>query len=117
MSIRCMTVPPRMNPSGLASFGSTTWTISVADSDTRFGVMATSYAQGGQDGRDGRDGRDGQDGRDDVTARLLASQPRRTASVATAGPFRSGLLGFAIELDEVGAIGCFPEEPPAEIVR
>src|SRR5262245_50609589 len=30
MSMRCMTVPPRMNPSGLASLGSTTCTMSVA---------------------------------------------------------------------------------------
>src|SRR5688572_21235137 len=37
MSMRCMTVPPRMNPSGFASFGSTTCTISVADSSARFG--------------------------------------------------------------------------------
>src|SRR5581483_5407166 len=40
MSMRCITVPPRMNPSGLASFGSTTCTISVADSDARFGSSA-----------------------------------------------------------------------------
>src|SRR3954471_4532615 len=39
MSIRCITVPPRMNPRGLASLGSTTWTISVSDSDARFGCM------------------------------------------------------------------------------
>src|SRR5512140_457482 len=38
MSIRCITVPPRMNPSGFASFGNTTCTISVALSDGRFGV-------------------------------------------------------------------------------
>src|SRR4051812_585477 len=37
MSMRCITVPPRMNPSGLASFGRTTCTISVADSAARFG--------------------------------------------------------------------------------
>src|SRR6476661_6530863 len=36
MSIRCMTVPPRMNPSGFASLGSTTCTVSVADSAARF---------------------------------------------------------------------------------
>src|SRR5688572_22820444 len=35
MSMRCMTVPPRMNPSGLASFGRTTCTISVADPSAR----------------------------------------------------------------------------------
>src|ERR1700731_4455457 len=37
MSMRCMTVPPRMKPSALASLGSTTWTISVAESAARFG--------------------------------------------------------------------------------
>src|SRR3954462_15891075 len=42
MSIRCITVPPRMKPSGLASFGSTTWTISVAESVARFGVRSTA---------------------------------------------------------------------------
>src|ERR1700676_4159312 len=40
MSIRCMTVPRRMNPSGFASLGSTTWTISVADSAARLGVRS-----------------------------------------------------------------------------
>src|ERR1700719_1696489 len=40
MSIRCMTVPPRMNPSGFASLGSTTCTISVADSAARLGAMS-----------------------------------------------------------------------------
>src|SRR5262245_19885545 len=40
MSMRCMTVPPRMKPSGLASFGSTTCTISVSDSAARFGVRS-----------------------------------------------------------------------------
>src|ERR1700675_3128263 len=38
MSMRCITDPPRMKPSGLASFGRTTCTISVADSDERLGV-------------------------------------------------------------------------------
>src|ERR1051325_10932909 len=46
MSMRCITVPPRMNPSGFASFGSTTWTISVSDSDARFACTAgTSFAE------------------------------------------------------------------------
>src|SRR6266852_3401165 len=40
MSMRCMTVPPRMNPSGFASLGSTTCTISVADSAARLGVTS-----------------------------------------------------------------------------
>ena len=40
MSMRCITVPPRMNPSGLASFGSTTCTISVAESAARLGVRS-----------------------------------------------------------------------------
>src|SRR5579872_1040350 len=46
MSMRCITVPPRMNPSGFASFGRTTCTISVADSEARLGVRFTngSYA-------------------------------------------------------------------------
>src|SRR3954464_820792 len=39
MSIKCITVPPRMNPSGFASFGNTTCTISVAESADRFGVI------------------------------------------------------------------------------
>src|SRR3954453_7303946 len=52
MSIRCMTVPPRMNPRGFASFGNTTWTISVADSDERFGVIRS----GGQAARGGSGG-------------------------------------------------------------
>src|SRR5262249_39836886 len=40
MSIRCMTVPPRMNPSGLASFGRTTCTISVKESSGRLEVVS-----------------------------------------------------------------------------
>src|SRR5216683_2475317 len=40
ISIRCMTLPPRMNPSGFASLGSTTCTISVADSAARLGVTS-----------------------------------------------------------------------------
>jgi hypothetical protein len=32
MSIRCMTVPPRMNPSGLASLGRTTWVMTETES-------------------------------------------------------------------------------------
>src|SRR5579862_223977 len=36
MSIKCIAVPPSKKPSGLASFGSTTCTISVADSEGRF---------------------------------------------------------------------------------
>ncbi len=39
MSIRCITVPPRMNPSGFASFGSTTCTISVKDADGGFAII------------------------------------------------------------------------------
>src|SRR5688572_387507 len=40
MSIRCMTVPPRMYPSGFASLGSTTCTISVALAEAGFGVSS-----------------------------------------------------------------------------
>ena len=47
MSMRCITVPPRMNPSGLASFGSTTCTISVADSAARFGVRSMRVERSG----------------------------------------------------------------------
>src|SRR5438128_1210118 len=47
MSMRCMTVPPRMNPSGLASFGNTTCTISVADSEARLGVRVIFYFAAG----------------------------------------------------------------------
>jgi hypothetical protein len=36
-----MTVPPRMKPSALASLGSTTWTISVAESAARLGSSVT----------------------------------------------------------------------------
>jgi hypothetical protein len=36
MSMRCITVPPSMYPSGFASFGRTTCTISVALSEGRF---------------------------------------------------------------------------------
>ena len=43
MSIRCITVPPRMNPSGFASFGRTTCTISVADSAARFAVEVIAH--------------------------------------------------------------------------
>ena len=38
MSMRCITVPPRMNPSGFASFGRTTCTISVAEAEGDSGV-------------------------------------------------------------------------------
>src|SRR5688572_25501149 len=45
MSIRCITVPPRMKPSGLESFGRTTWTVSDAESCQRFalgvGILVT----------------------------------------------------------------------------
>src|SRR6188472_3353643 len=41
MSIRCMTVPPRMNPSGLASFGRTTWVITENESAGLFGMAGT----------------------------------------------------------------------------
>src|SRR4051812_28894218 len=51
MSIRCMTVPPRMKPSGLASFGSTTCTISVADSSARFGVRSEIVANPDREAR------------------------------------------------------------------
>src|SRR5690606_17938644 len=44
MSMRCMTVPPRMNPRGFASFGSTTCTISVNVSEGRFAVIQKSIA-------------------------------------------------------------------------
>src|SRR5207244_13248714 len=40
MSMRCITVPPRMKPRGFASFGRTTLTISVADSDARLEIVA-----------------------------------------------------------------------------
>src|SRR5512140_1255815 len=36
ISIRCMTFPPRMDPRGLASLGSTSSTISTRDSATGF---------------------------------------------------------------------------------
>src|SRR5918995_6906387 len=45
MSIRCMTVPPRMYPSGFASFGSTTCTISVALADASLGVSSAIRRQ------------------------------------------------------------------------
>src|SRR4051812_10057311 len=41
MSIRCMTVPPRMNPSGLASFGRTTWVITEKESAGLLGEGVT----------------------------------------------------------------------------
>src|SRR3954471_4453481 len=51
MSMRCITVPPRMKPSGLASFGRTTWTISVALSAGR---LAGSVIRRGGRGDGGR---------------------------------------------------------------
>src|SRR5688500_7541325 len=42
MSIKCITVPPRMNPRGLESFGSTTWTVSAAESCQRFALKPSS---------------------------------------------------------------------------
>src|SRR5687767_8922724 len=41
MSMRCMTVPPRMNPSGLASLGRTTWVITENESAGLLGVGVT----------------------------------------------------------------------------
>src|SRR5687768_18125754 len=42
MSIQCLPVPPRMNPRGLESFGSTTWTVSAAESCQRFALKPSS---------------------------------------------------------------------------
>src|SRR5579871_5751968 len=47
MSIQCMAVPPRRNPRGFASFGSTTCTISVADADGRFACRCSVTRPGG----------------------------------------------------------------------
>src|SRR5579862_2616172 len=45
MSMRCITVPPRMKPSGLASFGRTTCTISVKESPGRLEVVPNPEAE------------------------------------------------------------------------
>src|SRR5215207_3807202 len=42
MSMRCITVPPRMNPSGFESFGRTTCTVSEAESCQRLAFTRTS---------------------------------------------------------------------------
>src|SRR5687767_3400441 len=44
MSIRCITVPPRMNPSGFESFGRTTWTVSAVESCQRLGFNRSLFA-------------------------------------------------------------------------
>src|SRR5262245_45329668 len=46
MSMRCMTVPPRMKPSGLASLGRTTCTISVSESAARLGAGSMRAGSG-----------------------------------------------------------------------
>src|SRR5690349_7201107 len=113
MSIRCMTVPPRMNPSGFASFGSTTCTISVADSDARFGVIRRSYAEpvgcfvggrspstplrAGEAGGAGRAGRKGRKGERRAWLRYLRRLRRRFAEFSAKSPDSQTPRGRAVK--------------------
>src|SRR5213082_907856 len=77
MSMRCITVPPRMNPSGFSSFGRTTSTISVADSAARFGVTSICCLVARQEGRkaEGQEFKEGRrDGGNDEGARAPRSE-------------------------------------------